>query len=38
MPTRDGKVTILDKWEGGFGQVDLYEVHLLQSMYAARFT
>ena len=38
MPTRDGKVTILDKWEGGFGQVDPYEVHLLQSMYATGFT
>jgi hypothetical protein len=38
MPTRDGKVTILYKWEGGFGQVDPYKVYLLQSMYAAGFT
>jgi hypothetical protein len=30
MPTRDGKVTILYKWEGRFGQVDPYEVHLLR--------
>jgi hypothetical protein len=33
MPTKDGKVTILEKWEGGFGQVDPYEIHLLQSMW-----
>ena len=38
MRTRDGKVTILDKWEGGFGQVNPYEVRLPQSMYAAGFT
>jgi hypothetical protein len=37
MPTRDGKVIILEKWEGGFGQVNPYEIHLLQSHVAAGF-
>jgi hypothetical protein len=29
VPMRDGKVTILDKWEDGFRHVDPYEGHVL---------